>query len=135
MNFKITVDKEDVRPVYSQIIENIKQAVLFQTLEPGEKVPSVRKLAERLNINRNTVFKAYRILEEKGFLVTRKGLGTYIAEEPPEMDEEEILEIMKKRIDKVLRDSYHLKIPISKIREMLNDRIKEFIVRQNPSES
>lgn len=135
MNFKISVDKEDVRPVYSQIIENIKQAVLFQTLEPEDKVPSVRTLAEKLDINRNTVFKAYQILEERGFLKSRKGLGTYIAEDPPEMNREEILDIMKKRIDKVLLYSYHLKIPITKIREILNERIKEFIVRHNPSDS
>jgi len=67
-------------PLYRQIVEQVKVARACGELEPGERLPPVRELAERLGINRNTVAHAYRLLRHQGVIVGRAGGGTRVAE-------------------------------------------------------
>lgn len=75
-------------PIYTQIVEQVRQQVASGELQPGDQLPTVRALALELRINFNTVARAYRLLDEAGIISTQQGRGTYILEEPPpEMDE------------------------------------------------
>ena len=67
-------------PVYLQVIEQVKHAVETGVIRGGEQLPSVRKIAEDLLINPNTVARAYRDLEEEGIVELKHGSGAYIRE-------------------------------------------------------
>lgn len=64
--------------VYVQIENQVRFAVAAGDLKPDDQLPSVRELSERLNVNPNTVAKAYRDLEVMGVVYTRRGMGVYI---------------------------------------------------------
>jgi GntR family transcriptional regulator len=67
-------------PVYLQLMEQVKHAVATGALRPGDQLPGLRKLAESLVINPNTVAKAYRELEHEGVIELRHGSGAFITE-------------------------------------------------------
>ena len=69
-------------PVYRQIINQICAAVAADTFKPGDQLPTIRALSERLNVNPNTVAKAYRELELKGIIVSERGSGSFIQAQP-----------------------------------------------------
>src|SRR5277367_1623554 len=70
-------------PVYRQIINQACAAVAAGTFIPGDQLPTIRALSERLNVNPNTVAKAYRELELKGVIVSERGSGSFIQAQPP----------------------------------------------------
>ena len=65
--------------VYVQIENHVQFAIASGRLKPGDQLPAVRELSERLDLNPNTVAKAYRDLEVMGLLYTRRGMGCYVA--------------------------------------------------------
>ena len=67
-------------PVYLQIIDQVKHAIETGVVRSGEQLPSVRKVAEELLVNPNTVARAYRDLEAEGIIELRHGSGAYICE-------------------------------------------------------
>jgi GntR family transcriptional regulator len=66
-------------PLYLQLMETIKHAVETGALRPGEQLPAIRKVAEDLVMNPNTVVRAYRELEHEGILEVRQGSGAYVS--------------------------------------------------------
>jgi len=70
-------------PVYRQIINQASAAVAAGTFKPGDQLPTIRALSERLNVNPNTVAKAYRELELKGLIVSERGSGSFIQAQRP----------------------------------------------------
>jgi GntR family transcriptional regulator len=70
-------------PVYAQLVQQVKQALRLGRLEPGERLPTVREVAEALAINPHTVLKAYRELELEGLVEGRAGLGTFVRQAAP----------------------------------------------------
>jgi GntR family transcriptional regulator len=68
-------------PIYLQLMEQIKFAVGSGALRPGEQLPGIRKMAETLVMNPNTVAKAYRELEHEGVIEVRHGAGAFVAEQ------------------------------------------------------
>lgn len=74
-NIDITSDK----PIYEQIIDNIKELSLKKILKPKDKLPSVRQMASMLSVNPNTVSKAYQELERQNIIHTVRGRGTFIS--------------------------------------------------------
>jgi GntR family transcriptional regulator len=79
----IHLDFRSGSPIYTQIVEQVKQQVLSGELKPGNQLPTVRALALELRVNFNTVARAYRLLDEAGIISTQQGRGTYILEVPP----------------------------------------------------
>lgn len=77
----IQLDYKSSKPIYEQIIEQMKFHVMRNYLKPGDAIPSVRKLALELKITPGTVAKAYQELERQGVIETIRGKGTFIAEE------------------------------------------------------
>jgi GntR family transcriptional regulator len=67
-------------PIYLQLMEQIKHAVDTGAIRGGEQLPTIRKIAEELAMNPNTVAKAYRELEREGIIDVRHGSGAYVAE-------------------------------------------------------
>lgn len=75
---EIVVDITDPKPPFSQLIEQIKQAVFSGKLNPGDQLPSIRQLAGDLDLNSKTVAKAYRLLERDSVIQSRGYRGTFV---------------------------------------------------------
>ncbi|NOZ43486.1 MAG: GntR family transcriptional regulator [Alphaproteobacteria bacterium] len=75
---EIIIDIEDPVPLFAQVMEQIKKAVLSGKKNPGEPLPSIRQLANDLELNNKTVAKAYRLLERDGVIQARGYRGTFI---------------------------------------------------------
>ena len=67
-------------PLYLQLIEQVRHAVETGALRPGDQLPTLRKVAEDIVMNPNTVAKAYREMEHEGLIVLRQGAGAFVAE-------------------------------------------------------
>ena len=74
----ITINIDDPQPLFAQVIEQIKKAVLIGELRPGNALPSIRQLAIDLELNSKTVAKAYRLLERDSVIQTRGYRGTFV---------------------------------------------------------
>jgi Predicted transcriptional regulators len=74
----ITIETDTSEPVYEQIVRKIHDAVKSGKLKPDTPLPTVRQLAGDLVINRNTVGRAYRMLEEQGVILTAGRKGTFV---------------------------------------------------------
>ena len=74
----IVIDIDDSVPVFAQLMAQIKQAVLCDTIRPGDALPSIRQLANDLDLNNKTVAKAYRLLERDSVIQTKGYRGTFI---------------------------------------------------------
>jgi len=69
-------------PVYLQLKEQVKHAIAIGALRPGDQLPTVRKLAEQLVINPNTVVRTYRELQHEGIVELKQGSGAFIRDSP-----------------------------------------------------
>jgi GntR family transcriptional regulator len=77
---QLTINTADARPIYVQIMDEIRRALVLGTLRPEDALPSVRQLAAELRVNPNTVAQAYRELERDGMVYVRRGQGTFVAD-------------------------------------------------------
>ena len=84
-------------PIYLQIVTEVKNAALFGRYRHGDRIPPVRELALALRINPNTVAKAYRILQDEGWLESRPGGGNFIIFQ-------EEMEVESRREDTIRQD-------------------------------
>ena len=75
----ISIDYQDKRPLYEQIVEKVQHLIVKGILTKDEKLPSVRTLAIELSINPNTIQRAYAELEQGGFIYTVKGRGNFVS--------------------------------------------------------
>ncbi len=76
------ISQADGRPMYLQIIEQIKQRIAVGDWARGEEIPSIRQLAVALEVSVITVKRAYLELEREGVIVTRQGKGSTVATDP-----------------------------------------------------
>jgi GntR family transcriptional regulator len=82
MNSSIVISQSDGRPMYLQIMEQIRQKVAVEEWAPGEEIPSIRALAVALRVSVITVKRAYLELERDGVIVTQHGKGSFVATDP-----------------------------------------------------
>ena len=75
----VTLDNRDLRPLYLQIMDEIRRAIVVGKLKPEDPLPSVRDLASELVINPRTVSQAYQELEREGVVYVKRGQGTFVA--------------------------------------------------------
>ena len=76
----IHLNYRDTRPIYSQIVDGFRDQIIAGVLPAGEKLPSVRELAQSLTINPNTIQRAYRELESAGWIATVPGKGCFVCQ-------------------------------------------------------
>jgi GntR family transcriptional regulator len=77
---QLAINTADPRPIYVQIMDEVRRAIVLGTLRPEDPLPSVRQLASDLRVNPNTVAQAYRELERAGVAYVRRGQGTFVAQ-------------------------------------------------------
>jgi GntR family transcriptional regulator len=76
---QVTLNTADPRPIYLQIMDEIRRALVLGTLKPEDPLPSIRQLASELRVNPNTVAQAYRELEREGVVYVQRGQGTFVS--------------------------------------------------------
>ncbi|AGA79976.1 GntR family transcriptional regulator [Echinicola vietnamensis] len=72
------------RNIFLQIADWLCDQILREKFPPGERVPSVRELAEEMEVNRNTVMRTYSILQDQGILDNKRGIGFFVADNAPQ---------------------------------------------------
>ena len=83
---RLTLDPK--RPIYLQIMEEVKKRAGRGEYKSGHKLPSVREMAKSVGVNPNTIARVYMELEREGFIFTRRGQGSFITEESGRLEEE-----------------------------------------------
>jgi GntR family transcriptional regulator len=102
MHSDIVISQSDGRPMYLQIMEQVKQRVAVGEWAPGDEIPSIRQLAMDLRVSVITIKRAYLELEREGVILTQQGKGSVIAPNPnlsPQVYHDELSE----RLDEVAR--------------------------------
>ncbi len=96
--FQIVLDPSGGVPFYRQIILQVQMAIADGRIKPGTQLPTVRGLAVDLQINPNTVARAYSELEIKGIVTTQQGTGTFISDREVELSREERRQILERLV-------------------------------------
>lgn len=91
---QIHIDFQKKEPIYFQIEEQLKVMITSGEIMPGEQLPTVRELAEALEVNFNTIARVYRLLDRQGFVSTQHGRGCYVLPQalPPDEQKQKMLE-------------------------------------------
>jgi len=108
MQFRI--DNASDRPVYLQIIDQVKRDIAIGRLLREERLPTVRQLAQQLAINPNTIAKAYRQLEREGIIVTKAGAGAFVASLDSSLSKAVRKRIVCDQLERVVVDAFHMQI-------------------------
>ncbi|MBO1679607.1 GntR family transcriptional regulator [Bittarella massiliensis (ex Durand et al. 2017)] len=98
----IIIQNSSDKPIYQQIVDQIKDRVLTGVLQPGEALPSMRLLARELKISVITTKRAYEELEREGFLTTQPGRGSFVAEKNLEFAREERMRALEESLAKAV---------------------------------
>ena len=98
----ININYRDPRPVYEQVSDGFKKLIVAGLIKKDEKMPSVRELASTYAINPNTIQRAYRDLENEGYIYSVPGKGSF-AVDMKEISDKHLAEIYE-RLDTVLSD-------------------------------
>lgn len=105
---EVIIDMNDPDPPFAQLIAQIKQAVQTGAVKPGDALPSIRQLANDLDLNNKTVAKAYRLLERDSVIESRGYRGTFIHQDAPKNSEVDLGEWVSDELSKLVtrfRDS------------------------------
>jgi GntR family transcriptional regulator len=106
----IDIDPRSGVPIYVQIVDQVRHAVDVGGLRPGERLPTVRRLAGELAIAPNTIVKAYNELQRMGLVESRPGVGTVVAAGVEEVARERRVEEIFERLRRLVRDAAALGI-------------------------
>ena len=92
-------------PMYKQVTDQVKDAIASGDLKPNDRLPSVRELSEALNVSAITIKRAYQDLETGGFIVTRAGLGSFVASVERDALRERKLAELQEELGRIVRSS------------------------------
>lgn len=121
----IKVDPKSFIPIYEQIKKDMRSRISLGTLKPNEPLPSIRELATELIINPNTVARAYRELEQEGFIYTRKGKGCYVSSDSSTLVKEERANLLKQALDKAIEEARKHNLNDGEIMSVFEKRLRE----------
>ncbi|MFH1882063.1 MAG: GntR family transcriptional regulator [Planctomycetota bacterium] len=124
MHFRI--DNASDRPVYQQIMDQIKRDIALGRLIKNEKLPTVRELAGQITINPNTIAKAYRQLEQEGIIVTKAGAGAFVANLDSNLSRSVRKKLISEELERIAVDAYHMQIDSQTLLEWFNNAVVKF---------
>ena len=124
------------KPVYLQLVDQIKAAAASGSLRAGDSLPSIRPLSEDLRVNRNTVAKAYGQLEAEGIIETQPGRGCFLKETTPSpLRKDARRRLLVAGVDEVVVQAHHLQVPRADLIELVRQRFDDLATRQLASQS
>jgi GntR family transcriptional regulator len=114
------------KPVYLQLVDQVKAAAASGAVRAGEPLPSIRPLAEDLRINRNTVAKAYTELENQGVIESLAGKGCFVRGQRSPLRKEARLELLTRDIDAAVVQAHHLQVDKLELLKLTEERFEAF---------
>jgi GntR family transcriptional regulator len=100
----LTVDKDSSIPIYVQIVDRVEALVTVGVMVAGDRLPSIRAVAERLRIDYNTVARAYTELDRAGVIRTARGIGTHVR---GALSDDELQSARQAKLDETLTKDLH----------------------------
>ena len=121
----LTLSETDPRPIYLQIIAQVREQVRSGRLKPGDELPSVRELADNLGINMHTVRSAYLKLRDQGIINLRLGRRATIARAHLPIKNEEAEAELQFRLEEWMTDSLLIGLTAEQIMQMFEKQLKQ----------
>ena len=127
---RIQLNFKSGKPVYLQIVDQVRAAVASGSMRTGEPLPSIRPLAEELRVNRNTVAKAYAELESQGILETHAGKGCFVRTNDTPFRKDVRVRLLTEEIDQAVVQAHHLQVSRDEFLRLARDRFDLFHERR-----
>jgi GntR family transcriptional regulator len=112
------------QPLYRQVVDQVKRMVASGALRPGDRLPTVRELAGQLIVNPNTIAHAYQEMERDGIIETRRGLGSFVAENETRLSDAARRETVARLIHRALVEAHHVQLSADDVRSILEERLR-----------
>ena len=116
----IRLNMQDTRPIYTQIVDGIKEQVIRGMLKPNDQIPSIRQLASMLVVTPNTVSKAYQELERQGVIVSVRGKGNFINTQSDTRENERIQEQIKQKLKPICVEWQYTQATKETLKELID---------------
>ena len=120
----LQLNPKDNAPIYQQIKEQLRTMIVGGVLKADEKIPSVRELAQMLTINPNTIQKAYKELEQEGYIYSVRGKGSFVMPQNNTLKNLRQDELMA-TLEKTVRELIYIQVPHSKLVSLIEKIYKE----------
>ncbi|BBU38990.1 MAG: GntR family transcriptional regulator [Bacillaceae bacterium] len=120
----LDIDFRSRKPIYEQLVDQIKEMIVSGVLKGGEQLPSVRVLAQQLTVNPNTIQKAYRELERIGYIYSIQGKGNFVSEKIEASNQEE-LKMVKENLQKLAQQALFLGMQSDELLQIMEEIIKD----------
>jgi len=111
------------KPVYLQVVDQVKAAAASGALQAGDALPCIRPLAEELRVNRNTIAKAYSELESTGVIETVPGKGCFVKESQSPLRKDVRRKMLIEEIDQMIVQAHHLLISRDEFLNLVHQRM------------
>lgn len=108
-------------PMYKQVTDQVKDAIADGTLKPEDRLPSIREMARELKISEITIKRAYADLEQDGYILTRSGLGSFVADINKDKLRTEKLTEIRGAMQKILVTGKRFGISASDLSDILKE--------------
>ena len=99
----IVISPVNPDPLYKQVTDQVKDAIASGTLNPETKLPSIREMSKELKVSIITIKRAYADLEREGYIITRAGMGSFVAEVNKDTLRQERMAEIKADVEKILK--------------------------------
>jgi GntR family transcriptional regulator len=120
------IDFKTGKPVYLQLVDQVRYSAASGALRPGEPLPSIRPLAEELRVNRNTIAKAYAELESQGVIETIPGKGCFLKENHSPFSKQVRQKLLLKEVDEAVVTAHHLQVDRDTFLTLVKERLDYF---------
>ena len=120
------IDNASGRPVYQQIMDQVKRDIALGRLIKDEQLPTVRQLARQLALNPNTIAKAYRQLEQEGIITTKPGAGAFVASLDSNLSRAVRKKLVSQELERIAVEAFHMQIDRKTLSEWFNNVIEKF---------
>ena len=123
---RFTLNYKAGKPVYLQLVDQVKAAAASGAVHSGEPLPSIRPLAEELRVNRNTIAKAYAELERQGVIETLPGKGCFVKANHSPYKKEVRMKLLAQAVDDAVVQAHHLQVARPDFLKLTEDRFDAF---------
>ena len=120
----IRIDTSSFTPFYEQVKAQLRTRIRSGSLRPGDALPSIRELASSLLLNPNTVARAYRELEQEGWISTRKGKGCFVSETALKLAGQGGLDGLNRLLDEAVKEADAMDIAPEHVKDLLDRRLR-----------
>jgi GntR family transcriptional regulator len=127
----LQIDPHSGIPVYRQIMDQFRYYVASGVLQPGDQLPSIRDLAQRLSVNPTTVVKAYGELQHGEVIEMRHGKGVFVADRAVRVSDREREKALRRIARQLAVEASQMRAPGTLVRQILEEELASIVEEQN----